>query len=202
MPWNSLWNKEGWWDDLSFHINTKNDDINIASPALAYLEKKYNRSRGRSSIGWQGSWGTELVRGTKSYLVYWTGSWKKLKHNCHCNCHCCLHYHCHCHWCCWRPLPLPLPLLLPSAIAVTVSITIAVTVAISHCRRCHRRRLQLLMPLAIAIAVGHCRRRCHRRLCQPWPLRLPLQAPSPQEKEEAIIGELLPWCGDNYIQTI
>jgi hypothetical protein len=25
--------------DLSFHINTKNNVINIASPALAYLEK-------------------------------------------------------------------------------------------------------------------------------------------------------------------
>jgi hypothetical protein len=29
----------------------KNNDINIASPALAYLEKKYNRSRGRPPIG-------------------------------------------------------------------------------------------------------------------------------------------------------
>jgi hypothetical protein len=36
--------------DLSFHINTKNNDINIASPVLAYLEKNYNRSWGRPSI--------------------------------------------------------------------------------------------------------------------------------------------------------
>jgi hypothetical protein len=37
--------------DLSFHINMKNNLINIASPALAYLDKKYTRSRGRLSIG-------------------------------------------------------------------------------------------------------------------------------------------------------
>jgi hypothetical protein len=37
--------------DLSVHINTKNNDINIASPALAYLDKKGNRSRGRPSTG-------------------------------------------------------------------------------------------------------------------------------------------------------
>jgi hypothetical protein len=36
--------------DLSFHINTKNV-INIASPALANLEKKYNRRQGRPLIG-------------------------------------------------------------------------------------------------------------------------------------------------------
>jgi hypothetical protein len=36
---------------LSFHINTKNNAINIACPALAYLEKKYNKNRGRPSIG-------------------------------------------------------------------------------------------------------------------------------------------------------
>jgi hypothetical protein len=47
--------------DFSFHNNTKNNDINIASPALAYHEKKYNKSRGRLSIGEQGSWETELV---------------------------------------------------------------------------------------------------------------------------------------------
>jgi hypothetical protein len=29
----------------------KNNAINIASPTLAYLEKKYNRSQGRPSIG-------------------------------------------------------------------------------------------------------------------------------------------------------
>jgi hypothetical protein len=29
----------------------KNNDTSIASPALAYLEKKYNRSQGRPSIG-------------------------------------------------------------------------------------------------------------------------------------------------------
>jgi hypothetical protein len=33
--------------DLSFHINTINNYIDIASPALAYLEKNYNRSQGR-----------------------------------------------------------------------------------------------------------------------------------------------------------
>jgi hypothetical protein len=37
--------------DVSFHINTKNNVINIASPALAYLDKKYNRSQGRPTIG-------------------------------------------------------------------------------------------------------------------------------------------------------
>jgi hypothetical protein len=37
--------------DLSFHINTKSKVIIIASPARAYLDKKYNRSRGRLSIG-------------------------------------------------------------------------------------------------------------------------------------------------------
>jgi hypothetical protein len=37
--------------DLSFHINTKNNGIKIASPALAYLDKKYNRRQGRPSIG-------------------------------------------------------------------------------------------------------------------------------------------------------
>jgi hypothetical protein len=29
----------------------KNNDINFSSPTLAYLEKKYNRSQGRPSIG-------------------------------------------------------------------------------------------------------------------------------------------------------
>jgi hypothetical protein len=37
--------------DLSFHINTKNIAINITSPALAYLDKKYNRNWGKPSIG-------------------------------------------------------------------------------------------------------------------------------------------------------
>jgi hypothetical protein len=37
--------------DLSFHINTKNKVIIIASPARAYLNKKSNRSQGRLSIG-------------------------------------------------------------------------------------------------------------------------------------------------------
>jgi hypothetical protein len=51
--------------DLSFHINTKDNVINIASPTLAYLDKKYNRSWGIPSIGWRGAWGTELVWGNK-----------------------------------------------------------------------------------------------------------------------------------------
>jgi hypothetical protein len=37
--------------DLSFHINTKNNVMNIASPALAYLDNNYNRCWGRPSIG-------------------------------------------------------------------------------------------------------------------------------------------------------
>ena len=51
--------------DLSFHMNTKPNVINIASPVLAYLDKKYNRSQGRLSKGWWDSWGTELVWSNK-----------------------------------------------------------------------------------------------------------------------------------------
>jgi hypothetical protein len=55
--------------DLSFHINTKNNVINIASPALAYLDKKDNRSWGRLSIGLRGSWELNWCGGTKGYLL-------------------------------------------------------------------------------------------------------------------------------------
>jgi hypothetical protein len=36
---------------LSFHINTKNKVIIIASPARVYLDKKCNRNQFRLSIG-------------------------------------------------------------------------------------------------------------------------------------------------------
>ncbi len=75
MPWKSLGNKEGWWEICHF---TSTQKTNISSPALAYLEKKYNKRWGRPSIGWRGSWGTELVWGNKGLFSKLS---KKLKKN-------------------------------------------------------------------------------------------------------------------------
>jgi hypothetical protein len=38
------------------HQHKKNNVIIIAGPARAYLDKNCNRSRGRLSIDWRGSW--------------------------------------------------------------------------------------------------------------------------------------------------
>ncbi len=80
------------------------------------------------------------------------------------------------------------------AIAVAIAIAIAITVSVA-------------IAITIAVAVGHRRHRhhchhcchCHRRLRWPLSSPLPLQAPSPPENKEALIGELLPWRSDNYI---
>jgi hypothetical protein len=115
---------------------------------------------------------------------------------------------------CYRRCRRPLPLLSPSAINVAVTlghcaiaVAIAIAVADGNCR-CHQPLpLPLLPAIAIAIAVAiaiaiaiaichrHCRHRhrnhrhCHCRLCWTSLLPSPLQAPSPPEKEEALIGE-------------
>jgi hypothetical protein len=68
----------------------------------------------------------------------------------------------------------PLPLLLQVAIAIPAAIPITVTIAI-----------------AIAIAVSASRLCCH---CH-------CKRHLPPEKEEAFIGELLPWRSNNYILT-
>ena len=47
--------------DERFVISHQHKKANISSPTLAYLEKKCNMRQGRPSIGWRGSWGTELV---------------------------------------------------------------------------------------------------------------------------------------------
>ncbi len=106
---------------------------------------------------------------------------------CHCDCHCHLHrcHHLRCCCRCRRHRPLPLP--LPSAIAVAVAINrcrrCLYHVAVSHpCCRCPcRRPLPSLSPsaIAVAISVGH-----HVAVADGY------------------CQELLPWHGENSIQTI
>ncbi len=81
MPWKSLGNKEGWWEICHFTSTQKSKVIIIASPALAYLDKKYNRRQDTLSLGWRGYWGTELVGGNKGLFSKLSRSLKKIIKN-------------------------------------------------------------------------------------------------------------------------
>jgi hypothetical protein len=74
-----------------------------------------------------------------------------------------------------------LPLQLPSTIATTLSVALPSAIAVA---------------IAVALPIGHCRLR-HR-----WPLQLPSWLAITVTIAISHFQELLPWHGENRIQTI
>jgi hypothetical protein len=130
------------------------------------------------------------------------------------------HCRCHCPLCCHWPLAIAVAIAISIAITITIAVTVnhpcchcrqplpsavAVTIAIDqHHRRCPCcRSLPSPLPSAITIAVAVSHRHHHWPLLSPPAITVAIAVASAisLENEEALIGELLPWRSDNYIQT-